>query len=316
MDDIQWLEIAIHTTPDQLDTVIAKLIAAGMESLVIEDQGEFETFLVENQQYWDYVDEALTEHMRGLTRIKFYVTDDNKGRSQLAEYTEHLGCEYTVTSLAENDWAYSWQKYYKPLPVGEKLYIIPDWEREKPIPEGKVPLYLNPGLTFGTGSHASTQLCLMGVEKYTKTGDTVLDLGCGSGILSIAALTLGAKSAFAVDIDPKAINVSYENAALNDIHSDRYTVKDGNVLSDEVLFAEIAQQKYELILANIVADVIIPLSATVGTLLTQEGIFLCSGIIDTRGDEVEDALRSNGFTIVNRREQSGWVALEATVTNS
>ncbi len=313
MEDVKWLEIAINTTPDQLDTVCAKLNAAGMDSLVTLDEGEFRQFLEQNRQYWDYVDEGLEETMAGLTQVKFYVTDDETGRSELNQYTQHLDCEYTVTPLGENDWAYSWQKYYKPLPVGDRLYIVPDWERTEPVPAGKTPLYLNPGLTFGTGSHASTQLCLVGVERHVKEGDGVLDLGCGSGILSIAALCLGAKSAFAVDIDPKAVGVSYENAALNEIYQDRYTVRDGDVLSEDALFAEISQTKYQVVLANIVADVIIPLSAKVPQLLAEGGTFICSGIIDTRGDEVAAALEANGLTIHKRRQQDGWVALEATV---
>ena len=187
MADTKWLEIAINTTPDRLDEVTAKLTAAGMAGLVIEDEAEFQQFLEQNRQYWDYVDQELLDRMKGVTRVKFYVTDDADGRAQLAQYTHGLDCEYTVTSLSDNDWAYSWQKYYKPLSIGERLYVVPQWEKEKPVPDGRVPFYLNPGLTFGTGSHASTQLCLEGVEAHTKQGDTVLDLGCGSGILSIAA---------------------------------------------------------------------------------------------------------------------------------
>ncbi len=314
MDDTKWLEIAINTTPDLLDEVCAKLIAAGMDSLVTLDEGEFRTFLEQNQQYWDYVDEDLDRSMAGLTQVKFYVTDDDEGKRLLAHYTEQLSCEYSVTPLGENDWAYSWQKYYKPLPVGERLYIVPDWERTEPVPAGKTPLYLNPGLTFGTGSHASTQLCLMGVECHVKEGDAVLDLGCGSGILSIAALCLGAQSAFAVDIDAKAVGVSYENASLNQIYQDRYTVRDGDVLARGTLYNEIAQTKYDVILANIVADVIIPLSAMIPALLAEGGTFICSGIIDSRGDEVQAALESNGFHITTRREQDGWEALEGSLT--
>ena len=311
MADTKWLEIAINTTPDRLDEVTAKLTAAGMAGLVIEDEAEFQQFLEQNRQYWDYVDQELLDRMKGVTRVKFYVTDDADGRAQLAQYTHGLDCEYTVTSLSDNDWAYSWQKYYKPLSIGERLYVVPQWEKEKPVPDGRVPFYLNPGLTFGTGSHASTQLCLEGVEAHTKQGDTVLDLGCGSGILSIAALVLGASHALAVDIDPKAVDVAYENAALNGIGKDRYTVRAGDILTDTALAAEIARQRYPLVLANIVADVIIPLSAHVPDLLTQDGIFLCSGIIDTRAHEVEAALERNGLKIIKKREKNGWVALEA-----
>ena len=191
MDEIKWLEVAVNTTPEKLDEVCAKLTAAGMDALVIEDEGDFLNFLEQNRQYWDYVDQELLDRMKGVTRVKFYVTDDDTGRAQLEAYTRGLGWEYTVTSLADNDWAYSWQKYYKPLAIGQRLYVVPQWEREEPVPQGRCPLYLNPGLTFGTGSHASTQLCLEGVEEHTVPGRPVLDLGCGSGILSIAALCLG-----------------------------------------------------------------------------------------------------------------------------
>ncbi|MCB5926960.1 50S ribosomal protein L11 methyltransferase [Clostridium sp. DFI.5.61] len=311
MDEIKWLEVAVNTTPDRLDEVTAKLTAAGMTGLVIEDEGEFQQFLEQNRQYWDYVDQELMDRMRGVTRVKFYVTDDGAGRVQLEQYTRGLDVEYTVTPLTDNDWAYSWQKYYKPLEVGRRLYVVPEWMRDEPVPEGRSPLYLNPGLTFGTGSHASTQLCLEGVEEHTLTGRPVLDLGCGSGILSIAALCLGASTAAAVDIDPKAVDVAYENAALNGIGRDRYTVRAGDILSDRALAAQLACQRYHLVLANIVADVIIPLSAQVPALLAEDGVFLCSGIIDTRAHEVEEALIRQGLTLTGRREKNGWVALEA-----
>lgn len=315
MDEIKWLEIAINLPPEKMDEVSAKLIAAGMTGLVIEEEGEFQQFLEQNRQYWDYVDEELLEQMRGISRIKFYVTDDEDGHRQLAQYMEGLDCEYTAVSLTDNDWAYSWQKYYKPMTIGERLYVVPEWEREKPVPEGRVPFYLNPGLTFGTGSHASTQLCLEGVEEHTKEGDLVLDLGCGSGILSIAALVLGAKEAIAVDIDPKAVDVAYENAALNGIGKERYTVRAGNVITDRGLANELAQNRYPLVLANIVADVIIPLSQQVPKLLAEGGIFLCSGIIDSRAHEVEEALERNGLKVTKKREKNGWVALEAVLAD-
>lgn len=315
MDEIKWLEIAINLPPEKMDEVSAKLIAAGMTGLVIEEEGEFQQFLEQNRQYWDYVDEELLEQMRGISRIKFYVTDDEDGHKQLAQYMEGIDCEYTAVSLTDNDWAYSWQKYYKPMTIGKRLYVVPEWEREKPVPEGRVPFYLNPGLTFGTGSHASTQLCLEGVEEHTKEGDLVLDLGCGSGILSIAALVLGAKEAIAVDIDPKAVDVAYENAALNGIGKDRYTVRAGNVITDQGLAHELAQNRYPLVLANIVADVIIPLSQQVPKLLEEGGIFLCSGIIDSRAHEVEEALERNGLKVTKKREKNGWVALEAVLAD-
>ena len=313
MEEVKWLEVAVNTAPERLDEVCAKLTAAGMAALVIEDEREFQQFLEQNRQYWDYVDQELLDQMRGVCRVKFYVTDDADGRAQLARYVQGLDCEYVTAPLSENDWAYSWQKYYKPLAVGERLYVVPEWERDKPAPEGRTPVYLNPGLTFGTGSHASTQLCLEGVEAHTKPGDRVLDLGCGSGILSIAALCLGAEYAAAVDIDPKAVDVAYENAALNGIGKDRYTVRAGDILTDRALEEELGREKYPLVLANIVADVIIPLSAWAPQVMTGDGVFLCSGIIAPRAQEVADALARNGLKVVRRREKNGWAALEAVL---
>ena len=307
--DLKWLEITVNTSGEDLDNLAARLTANGVVGLVIEDEEDFKKFLENNRQYWDYVDDDLLKHMAGAARVKFYVTDDEDGRKQLQQYTAGLeGYEILSASLNENDWATSWQKYYKPLAVGKKIYVVPEWEKESVLPEGKVPVWLNPGLTFGTGSHASTQLCLEGLEQAVQPGDKILDLGCGSGILSIAALCLGADFAAAVDIDPKAVGVAYENAALNNIDKDRYDVRAGNVLSDKGLVAELMQSKYQVVLANIVADVIIPLSVFAGDFMTEGGYFICSGIIDTRSDEVAVALKRNGFTIEEKKEKNGWCA--------
>lgn len=309
--DATWLEVVIDAKPEELDALSAALIANGAPGLVTEDEAEFKAFLEENRQYWDYVDDELLERMKGVARIKFYVTDDADGQAQLAKYMAGVARPYTTLKLREYDWAHSWQKYYRPLTVGRRLYVVPEWERDTAVPEGRTPLYLNPGLTFGTGSHASTQLCLEGVEQWVKPGDQVLDLGCGSGILSIAALCLGADRAVGVDIDPKAVGVAYENAALNGIGKDRYLVRAGDVLSDRSLAAELARDRYQVVLANIVADVILPLSAQAPALMTEDGLFLCSGIIDVRADEVAAGLERNGLRVVERREKNGWVALTA-----
>ena len=305
MDEIKWLEVAINTTPERLEEITAKLTAAGMTGLVIEDETEFQQFLEQNRQYWDYVDQELMERMRGVTRVKFYVTDDADGRTQLERYTRGLECEYTTRTLVDNDWAYSWQKYYKPLSIGERLYVVPQWEREEPVPQGRVPFYLNPGLTFGTGSHASTQLCLEGVEAHTRQGDRVLDLGCGSGILSIAALLLGADRAVACDIDEKCMDVAYENAALNGVGRDHYTVRWGDVVTDRALRRELGGP-YDVVVANIVADVIKTLASTVRPLVREGGIFLCSGIIDDRAEEVLAKLKGDGWDVFERRSSEGW----------
>ena len=314
MQDSMWLEIILDAKAQELDDICARLIANGVPGLVTEEEGEFQAFLEENRQYWDYVDDELLEQMKGVSRVKFYVTDDADGQKQLAQYLAGLDRPYTSVRLREYDWAHSWQKYYRPLTIGQRLYIVPEWERDtSPAPEGRVRLLMNPGLTFGTGSHASTQLCLEGVEDYVVPGRPVLDLGCGSGILAVAALALGASHATGVDIDPKAVDVAYENAALNGLGKDRCHFLAGNVLNDDSLVEELAKVRAPLVLANIVADVIIPLAPQVPGLLAEDGVFLCSGIIDTRTREVEDALRRAGLTLTKKREKNGWVALEATV---
>ena len=313
MEDIKWLEVVLDTTGEELDGLCARLTANGVTGFAIEDEEDFKTFLEQNRQYWDYVDEDLMERMKGVCRVKFYVSDDDHGQAQLKQWLEGIDKPYTTSSLGDNDWAHSWQKYYKPMTVGEKLWIVPEWEKGQTPPEGRTPVYLNPGLTFGTGNHASTQLCLMGLEEYVVPGQPVLDLGCGSGILSIAALCLGASTAAAVDIDPKAVDVAYENAALNGIGKDRYTVRAGDVLTDRALAAELAQERYQLVLANIVADVIIPLAPQVPGLLAEGGVFLCSGIIDSRAHEVEEALARSGLRVTQKRERNGWAALEAVL---
>ncbi len=311
MDD-RWLEVTLPVPADRLDGVCDALTANGMTGLVVEEEGEFLRFLEQNRQYWDYVDEGLAARMKGASRVKFYVPDNEEGQRQLRRYLAGLEeYEPQTVSLREEDWATSWQKYYQPIPVGQRIYIVPDWLRGQPVPEGRVPLYLNPGLTFGTGSHPTTQLCLELLEEALRPGDRVLDLGCGSGILAIAALALGAERAVGVDIDPKAADVAFENAALNGVGPDRLAVLAGDVLSDKRLAARLAPGQNRVVLANIVADVIIPLSAKAGEFMTADGAFLTSGIIDGRQDEVRAALEENGFAVAQHRERGGWHAFLA-----
>lgn len=308
----QWLEVTLPVPAERLDRVCDILTANGMAGLVVEEEGDFLRFLEQNRQYWDYVDEGLARRMKGASRVKFYVPDNEEGRRQLRQYLAGLEeYEPQTVSLREEDWATSWQKYYQPIPVGMRIHIVPDWMRGEPVPDGRVPLYLNPGLTFGTGAHPTTQLCLELLEEVLRPGDKVLDLGCGSGILAIAALALGASRAVGVDIDPKAADVAFENAALNGIGPDRLSVYAGDVLHDKKLSAKLEPGQNQIVLANIVADVIIPLSAKAGEFMTENGVFLTSGIIEGRQDEVKAALEQNGFAITRHLERSGWHAFQA-----
>ncbi len=304
-----WLEVTLPVPADRLDAVCDTLAANGMTGLVVEEEGDFLRFLEQNRQYWDYVDEGLAQRMKGASRVKFYVPDSEEGQKQLRRYLAGLEeYEPQTASLREEDWATSWQKYYQPIPVGKRLYIVPDWMRGQSVPGGRTPLYLNPGLTFGTGSHPTTQLCLELLEEVLRPGDRVLDLGCGSGILAIAALSLGAARAVGVDIDPKAADVAFENAALNGIGPDRLSVYAGDVLHDKKLAAKLEPGQNRVVLANIVADVIIPLSAKAGEFMAADGVFLTSGVIDGRQEEVKAALEQNGFVVARHLERNGWHA--------
>ncbi len=320
MDQI-WLEVTINTTAQGIEPVCAYLTALGIGGLVVEEEADFDLFADENRDCWDEVDEDLKASRAGMNRVKCYLTDDEDGHARLAELKGGMelfrsrtdadcgSLEVETKSLREEDWAHNWQKYYEAFPVGEKLYVVPEWERGKALPEGRVPVYLNPGLIFGTGSHGTTRLCLEGLEQYVVPGQPVLDLGCGSGILAIAALVLGASEAKGCDIDPKAVSVAAENAGFNGVE-DRLQVYCGDVTGDEAL-AKALEGKYPLVLANIIADVIIPLSAYVGDFLAPDGVFLCSGIIEHRAEDVKAALEKNGFAIFRREDREGWVSFAA-----
>ena len=319
---MNWLELHIDTTHAGLDTLETMLSALGIDGVVIDDELDFQDFLENNHQYWDYVDEDLEKSMQGKSRITFYLQADEEGFAKMAEVRMALAelkkerddCGtllMTLNNMQESDWENNWKQYYKPMEIGERLLVIPEWEQEGVLGQskyaGKVPLILEPGLTFGTGSHATTRLCLTALEQAVHGGEKVLDLGCGSGILSIAALKLGAAHAFACDIDEKCLTVAYDNAALNGIGKDTYTVQVGDILSDEALQAEIGGG-YDVVLANIVADVIIALAPAVRGLLKEGGLFLCSGIIDDRAEEVAGKLREAGLEIVETRSSEGWFA--------
>lgn len=305
---MHWIEVSVDTPAELIDERCQQMADMGAGGFVIENEEDFQDFLENNHQYWDYVDDELEQKFAGVSRIKCYLSDDAEGKAILAAIREAFANNNISTSFIEDsDWENNWREYYKPIEVGEKLVVVPEWEE---IPEnGRLPLRLDPGLIFGTGSHATTRMCLAALEKYCSSETRVLDLGCGSGILGIGSLVLGSRCCVGCDIDPKAPDVAMANAALNGIGAERFKVYAGDIISDASLRRELGSG-YELVLANIVSDVIIPLSAYVRQFMAEGAVFICSGIIEGRQDEVRAALEKNGFEILARHCEDEWHCFE------
>ena len=315
---MDWLEITIDTLPESIEAVAAALTAAGFEDLVLEDQTEFESFLEENKAYWDYIDETLQQKLQGLSCIKLYLeSSDDHSLQQLQHTLDALRRRdgfgtLTLHSkpLPQTNWEESWKENYPPQPIGEKLVVLPYWLADTDT-TGRLPVILDPGLTFGTGAHPSTQMVIEAMEQLLPPNGSCLDLGSGSGILSIAALRLGAASAVGVDIDPKAEDIARENAGYNGFDSTVFTAVTGNVTADTTLMKALKAKKYDLVLVNIVADVIISLSPVLPTLLGDTSVLICSGILDTRLSDVTAALQQAGLTITQIRAKEDWRCVTA-----
>ena len=299
---MRYIEVTVNTPGAEIDARCQEMADMGAGGFVIENEEDFKDFLEQNHQYWDYVDDELENQFAGVSRIKCYLTDDEDGIAVLRRINAAYD-DVTTSYVEDSDWENNWREYYKPIDVGEKLVVVPEWE-EAPQ-DGRLPLRLDPGLIFGTGSHATTRMCLAALEEFSKPGVRVLDLGCGSGILGIGALILGCDSCLGVDIDPKAPDVVMSNAALNGIGADKMTAWAGDIIADSSLSARIGGG-YQLVLANIVADVIIPLSAVVRQFMAPGAVFICSGIIEHRWPETEAALISNGFEILDHKSEEEW----------
>ena len=305
-----WLEITVNTAADTVDTVAAQLTARGFSDLVIEDQEEFETFLEENRAYWDYIDEDFQQKLKGLSRVKLYLEDTDKaGLARLRDTVSDLGLTMQAAPLPDTDWEESWKDSYPPQPVGKTLVVLPYWLEDTDTDRKKI--ILDPGLTFGTGAHPSTQMVMEVMEETVRPGFRCLDLGSGSGILSITALRLGAESAVGVDIDPKAEDIARENAAYNGFSAPAFTALTGNVTGDKTLMRRLAEQTYDLLLVNIVADVIIGLSPVLPDFMTEQTVLICSGILDSRLADVTDALEAAGLTVTAIRSKEEWRCVTA-----
>lgn len=308
-----WYEIAIDTTPEGIESLSNKLIIMGLDQFSIEYEQDFSEFESESMSNWGKVDEELIAGMLGKSRICLYCQENlNEYLSRLEAGLDELraSCPETgemklgVRKVAQEDWENSWKQYYKSFQVGDGFVIRPEWE-PKVEDSDRIELVLDPGMIFGTGDHATTRLCLLELEKRVKGGERVLDLGCGSGILSAAALLLGAEHAVGVDIDPIAETIARKNLELNGFYGDRFTAMTGNVLAGDV------KGSFDIVIANIVADVIIALAPSVNSLLSIGGVFICSGILDSRVDEVIAALKEAGLMPEESKLDSGWGLISA-----
>ena len=305
-----WLEITIDTASATVEDVAAQLTARGFSDLVIEDQAEFEEFLEENRAYWDYIDEDFQEKLSGLSRIKLYLEDtDAAGLSRLEDTVKQLGLTMTTAPLPDTNWEESWKDSYPPQEVGQSLVVLPYWLEDSQTDRKKV--ILDPGLTFGTGAHPSTQMVMETMEETVRPGFHCLDLGSGSGILSITALRLGAQDAIGVDIDPKAEDIARENAAYNGFTAPAFTALTGNVTEDRELMRTLSQRSYDLLLVNIVADVIIGLAPVLPDYMTGQTTLICSGILDNRLSDVTAALEQAGLTVTGVRAKEEWRCVTA-----
>ena len=317
---MSWLEITIRTAPAGIEDAAAALTAGGFEDLVLEDQTEFEEFLDQNRAYWDYIDEDLQAQLQGLSQIKLYLgSDDATGLSRLESLLADLrsrsggrlgSLEMTVCPMADTDWEESWKENYPPQPTGQKLVVLPYWLADTDT-DGRLPVILDPGLTFGTGAHPSTQMVMEVMENTVCPGASCLDLGSGSGILSIAALQLGAATAIGVDIDPKAEDIARQNAAYNGFGALEFTALTGNVTGDKKLMQALRQRRYDLVLVNIVADVIISLAPVLPCFLDENSTLICSGILDSRLPEVLSALEQAGLAVTGIFSKEDWRCVSA-----
>ena len=318
---MNWTKVDIFTATAGIDMLTSCLMDLGIRGFSIQDAEDFNEFLENKDGKWDYIDEDLMGLSNCESCVTVYLPEDSQGAETLQMIRELLSrlksndseniygrLEVELSGICEEDWANNWKQYFKPFCVGEKLYIKPSWE-EGNCPNGRTTLEIDPASSFGTGQHHTTRLCLELMEKEINENTKLLDLGCGSGILFIGGILLGAKTAFAVDIEENASRIACENAEKNNLSKDMYTVKCGNILTDESLVNEIGTG-YDVICANIVADVLKAMSPVFPKFLKDNGILIISGIISERKDEVVETVKSNGFEVLDTKEKEGWAAVK------
>ena len=320
---MEWLEITIDSASRGIGLLETALTLNGFDIFIIDDEAEFHTFLETNRDYWDIVDEDLEKSLDGVSRIRLYLADGPDAPEEIARLRELLaglsaaypdaGLGSLALSLAnvrDEDWENNWKQYYQPIPIGQRLLVVPKWMQPDPGEE-RIPVFLDPGMIFGTGAHASTQMCMLRLEELIRGGEEVLDLGSGSGILSITALRLGAAHATGVDVDPKAEDIARENAAINGLGADRFTAVTGNVITGQDALETLFSKTYDVVCMNIFADVIIPMAAVLPRFMTGKTRVICSGVLENRYEEVRAAIEKAGLRITSLQTLNDWCCFTA-----
>lgn len=315
---MKWRKVSLVTTTEAVDLISALFDELGFEGIQIEDHVPL-TEEEKKSMYIDIVPDLGPDD--GKAVISSYVDmelDVNEmkekienGLDELALFVDLGERKISFDETDDEDWINNWKAYFKPFRVTDDIVIKPTWETLEDVKEGDIVVNIDPGTAFGTGTHETTKLCIQGMEDYLNADSKVLDIGCGSGILSIIALKLGVDYAVGTDIDPIAVEVAKENAAVNEIQDGKFTVYEGNLIDDEALQKEVGFGAYDVVVANILADVIIPLSSQVSKFMKKDGIFISSGIIDIKKDEVEAALIQNGFEIIKINQMGDWFSFLA-----
>ena len=306
---MDWTDIIIKIASKDVDTVSAIAQMVVSRGIYIEDYSTFDSD-IEQFGYTEVIDEALLAKDRTTALVHIYTSPEENPKEAISFLAARLDAEkieYSVETgnVKEEDWANNWKQYFKPMKVGEKLLLCPTWEAENLGEEDadRIKLLIDPGMAFGSGQHETTKLCMELIEKYITPDTNMLDVGTGSGILGIAGLLLGAGAVTGVDIDALSVKVAKENAEINGV-GDKFNVKCGN-LADDI------SGKFNMISANIVADIILMLMPDAKKLLSDDGIFIMSGIIDMRYDDVEKGLAENNFEIIEVKRERGWCAITA-----
>ena len=315
---MKWNKYRLATTTEAVDLISYTLAEMGIEGIEIEDKVP----LSEEDKKRMFIDLLPDlEEDDGKAYVSFYIEPEKDHDStleevlaavrELADFVDIGEATIEKSQTEDIDWMNNWKKYWKPFKVDEHIIIKPTWETVEDVPEDTLVVELDPGTAFGTGTHHTTRLCITQLKKYMQPGQSVLDVGCGSGILSIIALLLGAKEASATDVDVHAVEAALENAGVNGIQSDVYTVLTGDVISDQDFRHTVGEHKFDMVLANIFAEIIIPLSGVVKEMMKPGALFITSGIIDEREEDVRKALTENGFEIMEVTHSGGWVSFTA-----